>query len=396
VAIRAGSLPGGGSTHMRDALVAAEFALAMMLATGAGLLARDYMRLVQVDPGFDPHGLLTLRVTPSPSRPPGELYHRLDQPIRALPGVQAMAVANVLPLVASRANVTRFAAPESPLINPNALPGAQLRAVSPGYFRAMKIPLLSGRPFDERDLTGDGVIINENMARRYWPGRDPVGLKFIIGPWGPKPNYGTIVGVAGDVKQFGLDSEPTFDLYFPTIVARYLIVRTQGDPAALAAAVRREIHAADPEAPVMDVRSMEDVLAESSHSRRWTMALLTAFAALAMLLSAVGIYGVMSWSVAQRTREIGIRMALGAARPGVLAMVVRHGLRLSGIGLSVGLAGAWLFRRVLASLMFGAGSSAWWVYAAAAAVLLAAALTAVWAPARRASRMDPLAALRWE
>jgi predicted permease len=394
--IKAGSLAGGGSARVRGALVVAEVGLAMMVAIGAGILARSFLRLMNVDPGFQPHGLLTLRVSLPPSRDAAEWFHRVEQRVRALPGVESLAVANVLPLVASRANVTRFAVPGSPLINRDALPGAQFRFVSPDYFRAMRIPLRSGRTFTERDLTADAAIINETMARRFWPGRDPVGLKFITGPWGPNPQYATIAGVVGDVKQFGLDSEPTFDLYIPSLTPRYLIVRTAGDPAALAGAVRREIHDADAEMPITEVRTMDEVLAESARSRRWTMALLVAFAALAMVLSLVGIYGVMSWSAAQRTREIGIRMALGAGSGRVLGMMLRQGLTLCAIGLLLGLGGAWVFRRVLASLVFEVGTFDPAAYAATAGLMLAAGLLACYIPARRASQVDPLVALRWE
>jgi len=394
--IKAASLTGAGSGRVRAALVVAEIALAMMVAAGGGILARSFMRLMNVDPGFQARGLLTMRLSVPPSRDPAQWFHRVDERLRALPGVESLAVANALPLVANRANVTRFAVPGSPLINRDALPGAQIRFVSPDYFSTMRIPLRSGRVFTERDLTSDSVIINETMARRFWPGRDPVGLKFITGPWGTNPNYSTIVGVVGDVKQFGLDSEATFDLYGPGLRALYLIVRTPGDPAALAGAVRREIHQADAEVPITEVRTMEQVLGESARLRRWTMALLAAFAALAMVLAMVGIYGVMAWSAEQRTREIGIRMALGAGRGAVMGMIVRQGLALCATGLVIGMGGAWIFRRVLAGLVFETGTFDAAAYAAAAVLMLAAGLAACYLPARRALQVDPLVALRWE
>jgi len=395
-AMKAGALPGGGSTRVRGALVVAEIALAMMVATGAGILARSFLRLMNVDPGFQQHGLLTLRVSLPPSRNPTDWYHRIDQRLRTLPGVDSVALANVLPLVADRAFTTRFAVPDSPLINRDALPAAQIRLVSPDYFRTMRIPLRSGRTFDERDLTGGDVIINETMARRFWPGRDPVGLKFITGPWGANPTYATILGVVGDVKQFGLDSEPTFDLYIPALAPRAVLVRTAADPATLAASVRRELRAVDPEIPIEDVRTMDEVLAGSARSRRWTMALLVAFAALAVTLSLVGIYGVMSWSATQRTREMGIRMALGASRGNLFALVLGQGLKLCAMGLAGGLAGAWIFRRLLASLVFEVATFDAATYIAAAGLMLAAGLVACYLPARRAGRVDPLIALRWE
>ena len=269
--IKEGSLAAGGSSAVRATLVVAEVALAMMVAVGAGILARSFVRLMNVDPGFQPHGVLSLRVSLAPARDAAEWFHRVEQRLRALPGVETLATVNLLPLDPNRANVTRFAVPESPLINRDALPGAQFRLVSPDYFQTMRIPVRSGRAFTERDLTSDKVIINETMARRFWPGRDPVGLKFITGPWGPKPTFATIAGVVGDVKQFGLDSEPSFDLYIPAYVPRYLVVRMAGDPAVLAAAVRREVYAADSGVPISEVRTMDDVLGESSRSRRWTL-----------------------------------------------------------------------------------------------------------------------------
>ena len=240
------------------------------------------------------------------------------------------------------------------------------------------------------------MIINETFARRFWPGRDPVGQKFVTGPWGPNPFYSTIVGVAGDVKQFGLDSEPTLDLYFPSLAPAFLIVKFAGDPLTSAAAVRREVNGVDAALPVTDVRTMDEVLSASAKSRRWTMALLLTFASLALLLALIGIYGVMSWMVAQRTREIGIRMALGAARWQVLAMVVRYGIKLNLIGLAIGAAGPYAVRQVLATQVFGISTADPAIYAAVVVLMVAVSLLACYIPARRAARVDPLTALRWE
>ncbi len=191
----------------RSALVVFEFALTLSLVIGAGILSRSYVRLTQVNPGFGSRGVLTLRILVPPSRKPELLFHLMQQKLLSLPGVQAFAVTNALPLIANRANASRFNVPGSPLINPDALPTAQIRTVSPDYFQAMKISLRSGRVFTERDLNQAVVVINETMAKRFWPGRDPVGLKFITGPWGPDPTWSIIVGVVANVKQFGLDSE---------------------------------------------------------------------------------------------------------------------------------------------------------------------------------------------
>ncbi|SPF47199.1 conserved membrane hypothetical protein [Candidatus Sulfopaludibacter sp. SbA4] len=394
--IKSAAPAGGGSAAMRGALVVLEFALALVLVVGAGILAKSFLRLMQVDPGIDPRGVLTMRLSIPPSRDQNAVFHRIEERVRRLPGVESVAAANSLPLIVNRAVTTRFNVPGSPLINPDMLPAAQIRAVSPEYFRTMRIPLRSGRAFTERDLKESVVMINETMARRFWPGRDPVGMKFITGPWGPNPTWSTIIGVAGDVKNFGLDSEATMDLYFPSLSPQYLAVRTAGDPATLAAAVRREVAAADPDLPISDLRTMDEILAQSARARRWTMALLAVFAGLALVLLLVGIYGVMSWTVAQRTREIGIRMALGAGRGQVLGMVIRYGLKLSAVGLAIGAAGAFALRRVLAGMVFDVSLADPAIYLAVALLMLAVALVACYVPARRASRVDPLTALRWE
>jgi putative ABC transport system permease protein len=394
-AIKSASVASGGSRRMRGALVVAEFAFALVLAAGAGTLVQSFVRLMHVDPGFEPHGVLSLRLSVSPSRDAASLFRRIDERLRTLPGVESVAASNALPLAANRANASRFNVPGSPLIDPNALPAAQLRVVTPDYFGAMRIPLRSGRAFTQKDYTAPVVIINETMARRFWP-RDPVGIQFVTGPWGPKPQWSTIVGVVGDVKQFGLDSEPTLDMYFAAPVANYVVVRAAGNLGALAQMASREIHGIDGEVPVSDVLTMDEVLDESARSRRWTMALLAAFAGLALALAAVGIYGVMAWMVGQRTREIGIRMALGADARAVRGMVVGYALKLSAMGMAIGIAGAFALRRVMASLVFDAGSNEAATIAAVAALMLAVAAVASYVPARRASRVDPSIALRWE
>jgi predicted permease len=404
--IKSGSATGGGATRMRSALVVAEFALAMVLVAGAGILMKSFLRLMNVDPGFNPHGLLTMRIAFPQSRKLDVLFHRIEERAKQLPGVDSFATTNALPLTANHGNAGRFNVPGSSLINPDSLPAAQLRYVSADYFRTMGIPIRSGRGFTERDLNPlrpspeapleSVVIINEGMARRFWPGKDPVGEKFITGPWGPNPTWSTIVGVAGDVKQFGLDSEPSLDLYFPAFFPASVIVHTTGDPESLIGPMRLAIQSIDPDLPLSEIRTMDQVLNDSASSRRGTMALLAAFAISALALALVGIYGVMSWSVAQRTREIGIRVALGASSAEVLGVVIRHGMKLSAIGISTGLAGAFVLRRFLASLVFDVSPSDPLIYAGVATLMLAVALAACYLPARRATRVDPLHALRWE
>jgi predicted permease len=395
-AMKSGSVSGGGHSLLRSALVVSEIALALVLVTGAGILMKSFVRLMHVDPGFDPRGVLTMHISIPPSRQPDVLFHRIEQSVRALPGVDVVAASNAVPLVASRANTSRFNVPGSPLINPDALPAAQIRTASPDYFRAMHIPIKSGRAFDERDLNQPVVIINETFARRFWPQKDPVGEKYVIGVWGPQPTWATIVGVAGDVKQFGLDSEPSMDEYFPSLAPTYLIVHTSGNAASLAGPVRREIQRIDVDLPVSEVRTMEEIAAESAQSRRWTMALLAVFAALALVLALVGIYGVMSWSVAQRTREIGIRVALGARGGTIAGLILGHGMKLTLVGMAIGTAGAFALRRVLASMVFEVSTADPLIYAGVALLMASVAIAASYIPARRASRVDPLVALRSE
>ncbi len=249
--------------------------------------------------------------------------------------------------------------------------------------------------FDDRDLTENVVIINQSFAPRFLAGRDPLGQKYISDPWSIKPVWATIVGIVGDVKQFGLDSQPTLDLYTTSLYPASIIIHTAGDPRAIVQSARiAAIRAADPEVPISEVRSMDQVFDASASSRRWTMTLLASFAALALVLALVGIYGVMSRTVAQRTREIGIRMALGAESRQVLGNIVGYGLKLSLIGTGVGIAGAFALRRVLATMVYETSTADPLIYSGVAALMLAVALAACYLPARRAARVDPLIALR--
>jgi len=385
-----------GSGAGRNALVIIEFALALVLLMGAGLLIRSFARLLHVDPGFRTANLLTLRFEPSgfpDSQTLRSFYERLETRLKSLPGVNAVAATRALPLAAERSEAQRFVVPGSPLMRPDVFPVAQVHRITPDYFRTLGITL-HGRTYNARDLDQPYVIVNETMARTFWPGEDAVGKRFIIGPWGPNPDWATIIGVAADVKELGLDSERTNDFYFLSYGPRYLILQTAFNPLALAPSVRREIQALDPSAPVTDFRTMEQVLETSTGPRRFSVLLLSIFAFVALALAVIGIYGIMSWSVAQRTQEIGIRMAVGADARGILKLILGRGLKLSAIGLVLGLTATMALTRLLSTQLFEISPHDPWVFTAVSALMLAVTTAACYLPARRATKVDPIATLR--
>jgi putative ABC transport system permease protein len=389
-----------GSSAGRNALVIVEFALALVLLMGAGLLIQSFARLMHVDPGFRAANLLTLRFKPSPNADPDSqkletFYERLETRLQSLPGVKSVAATNALPLAAERSNAQRFAVPGSPLMRPDVFPVAQRHLITPDYFRTLGIAL-RGRTYNARDLDQPYIIVNETMARTFWPGEDAVGKRFVIGPWGPDPAWTTIIGVAADVKQLGLDSERTNDFYFLDYGPKYLILQTAADPLALAPEVRREIQALDPAAPVSDFRTMQQVLDASTGPRRFSTLLLSIFAAVAVALAVIGIYGIVSWSVAQRTQEIGIRMAVGADERGILKLILGRGLKLSAIGLGIGLAATLALTRLLSTQLFEISPHDPWVFTAVSALMLAVSTAACYLPARRATKVDPITTLRAE
>lgn len=393
--IKAGATTSSGLTT-RSILVVIEVTLTMMLVIGASILAKSFVRLLNTDPGFNPNGVLTARLLAPPSQKPEFLFHRLRQKLLEMPGVRDVAITNALPLIADRANTSRFNVPGSPLINSDALPAAQIRTASPTYFRAMQIPLRAGRFFNERDLNQPVVIINETMARRFWPNRNPVGLRFIDGPWEHTPSWTTIVGVVGNVKQFGLDSEPSFDLYYPDLGGQYLIVKSSGDPLALKSVVEKAVHAIDSVVAVSDIRSMGEITRASARTRRWIMGLLVAFATMALLLALIGIFGVISWSVAQRTRETGIRIALGAERGQVLRLFISYGLKLTLGGLLCGIFASLALRHTLSNFVYGVSAGDPMIYSSVSAAMLCVSLVACYIPARKAAKVDPMLSLRYE
>jgi putative ABC transport system permease protein len=406
----ASGLPGravsAGRSHRwsRQALVAGEVALSLVLLVGAGLLLQTFWRLQRVDPGFQPQQVLTLELTtPRPwTTTPEEVLatsQRILSEVRSLPGVVEAGSMSLLPL--SNVDACQPVRVEKRPLGREAPPCAEVRTSSPGYFRAMGLPLLSGRLFDARDTQGQPpvVVINSAMARRFFPGEDPLGRRIAAGP-AKEPTWMEIVGVVGDVRHFGPAKEPAPEFYkaqFQDPVWSYwLVVRSEREASHIFTSVREAIRRIDPEIPVFNVRTAEELLSGSVSQPRFRALLLGTFAALAMLLAAMGIAGVVSWSVVQRTREIGIRVALGAQPRDVLRMVMGQGLAAVLVGVVLGLAGALALTRVLDGLLFGLTATDPLTFAAGVAALTGTALLASYLPTRRALRIDPAEALRLE
>jgi len=401
----------------RDFLIVGETALAMVLLVGAGLMVHSLWRLERVNPGFRPHGLVTANLDLSSSRysnsgragpnRPQVFTRRLLEQIRSLPGVDATAAASGLPPTAASLPET-FAIDGRTYHNPNEYPVAFVRAVTPGYFRAMGIPLLRGRTFTDRDIeTAPQVaIVSETLARRYFPnGEDPLGKRFDLGTRRDKngraqPWWQQIIGVVGDVKNAGLALPNQPEIYKPDMQWAWhwahLVIRTDNTPAAMAVALRDELGKLSKEQSVPRVIPLEQVLAGERAQPRFRGMLLGMFAALALLLAAVGIYGVMSYAVARRTSEIGIRMALGANRADISWLVVRRALKLVLAGAALGMAGAAVLSRLISTVLFEVSPLDPVTFLATPLFLLAVALLATWLPARHAARVDPLRALRFE
>lgn len=405
VALKEGGRGSTASRHrLRAGLVVADVALSLVLLIGAGLLIKSFARLQDVSPGFQAQGLLTMQVSL-----PAFKYRdtnqikafyegTLDQ-IKALPGVQLAGAVSDLPLSGSvhsgSFNIEgRPAGPGEDELH------ADIRSATPEYFQTMQIPLLKGRFFTEQDTreARPVAIIDQTLAQHYFPDEDPLGkrVEFQQG----KPIWREIVGVVGPVKHKALDVEFKDKLYSPhaqvTYSTMFLVIRTANDPMSLASAVRGAVRAVDKDQPVYKVRTMEQLLGDSLAQRRLSVVLLGAFAAIALLLAAVGLYGVISFSVTQRTNEIGIRMALGAEQRDIFKMVVGQGLVLTLAGVGLGLAGAFAITRVMSSLLFGVTATDPLTFAVIPVVLAGVALAACFVPAHRATKVDPMLALRYE
>jgi putative ABC transport system permease protein len=389
----------------RDALIVAEVGLALVLLVGAGLMVRSFLRLQGVAPGFDASNLLTLRVLLPAAKYPEDgdvvgFFREATASLRTLPGVGSVTAVNSPPFagLGTRTDFTIEGRPAPPV---GEAPGTDVRIVDEEYFRTMNIPVLAGRTFTAREAMEDRrvAVINEAMARTHFPGENPVGKRLLV-DLKPEPYPTEIIGVVGDARYRTLEEELYPMVYWtPAQLAdssMTLILRTSVEPESLAAAARREILAIDKDQPVADVRTMESWLAESVARTRFGTLLLGGFAGLALLLAAIGIYGVMSHSVTQRQSEIGLRMALGAQARDVLLLVIRQGLTLVLVGVALGLLGALALTRVLSSLLYGVSATDPLTFAGIALLLLAVSWVACYIPASRAARVDPQIAMRYD
>jgi putative ABC transport system permease protein len=408
------SLGAPGSHRVHNTLVVAEIALALVPLIGAGLLLQSFRRLLDVAPGFQTDHILSLQLTQAtlPPEVADKLtddqqtalgkkqalqFDQIVQRVNALPGVKSAAGISTLPLGSEIRQASRFLIEGQPLPGTSVRPVAQTRVVSPEYFATVGIPLMKGRYLTRDDWAlQDKIVVNETIARRFFANQDPIGHRLNFCSLDPKPCWFSIVGVVGDVHQFELEAAPTYDAYFTGGWPSHLLVRTASDPAAVTAAVTRVVHEVEPDLPVTEVTTMDGLLSRSLSPRRFASVLIAVLAGLALVLSAVGIYGVMSYTVGQRTQEIGVRMALGAQPRNMLALILGRGASLALIGIAAGILGALALTRFLSSLLFGIAPKDPLTFAGVALLLFGVALAACYVPARRAMRVDPMVALRYE
>jgi predicted permease len=407
VALRPGgrASAGAGRRHAHHLLVAAEVTLAVIVLASAGLLVRSLQKLFATSPGFRSDHVLTMRISLPANKynPSGnaifDFYQRLLPNLRALPGVEDAATIDRTPLIPNT-QLTRFLLEGQTPLHPGEFPAAHFRTVSISYFQAMGIPQIAGREFTDYDVTrtDNGVLlINQAFARQFLAGRDPLDQKILLGVMTPQPAAVPIVGVVGDVRDLSIDAPAPPEMYFPGYTPNEtLVVRSALDPASMTKSIRDAVLGVDSTQPVYEVRSAGQLLDDSMARQRFSAALLGLFSLLALVLAASGIYGVTAYGVGERTREIGVRLALGAQPADVLRLIVRQEMRVTLIGLLIGLAGGLTATRFLSGLLYGVSAADPLTYAGVGLLLAAAALAACYIPARRATRVDPMVALRYE
>ena len=394
------------SARVFNLLVIGEVALAFVLLIGAGLLIKSFRQLSQIDPGFNRQDLLTMQLTlPSLGYPESSqvsaFYKQLLDQLKTVPGVQSIGAIDALPLSGRKTDI-QFVI-EGRIPGPgDHLPDEEVRSISPDYFRTMMIPILKGRSFSESDRAGSQmvVVINQALARKYFSNEDPLGKRLAFDGTPEEPNWREIVGVAGSVKNFGLDLEPKPEFYLPfeqypsnTVT---LVVRTHSHPTDVTGSVRNAVKAQDSNLPVYNVKTMEEVIAASVSQQMLTVRLFGLFSLLALLLASLGVYGVMAYSVTQRTHEIGIRMALGAPPRNVIKLVMKRGMFLVTAGVIIGLLGAFVLTRVVANLLFGISATDVTTFLEITVLLVMISLIATLIPAWRATKVDPVNALRFQ
>jgi putative ABC transport system permease protein len=401
------------SRKLHNLAVVSEIALALVPLVGAGLLLRSLHDLLKVSPGFRADHLLSMHVpiatisaaqfskmTPAQRTDIVQKraleFQQIVEQTEGLPGVKSAAGLSILPLGSQIQSASRFVIEGRTISDAGVRPLAETRVVTSGYFSTVETPLLRGRTLTPEDADGSNIDIDEAMARRFWPRGDALGKRINLCSLDATPCWFSIVGVVGNVHQFGLDATATYDVYFTGGWTDYLLIRASSDPHLIASAATGVIHKIDPMLPVADVRTMDEILSGTLAPRRFSAVLISLFAVLAILLAAIGIYGVMSYMVGKRTNEIGIRMALGAQPRDVLRLVVLHGAKLVLFGIMLGTAGALPLTRLMSSLLYGVHASDPLTFIAVAIVLTFLALAACYFPARRAMRVDPMVALRYE
>ncbi len=398
---------GFGKRRLRNALVISEFALALMLLIGAGLMIRSFQTLQQVNPGFNPHHVVTMQINLPRNKyqDPAQgaaFQQQFLQKVESLPGVESASLSMALP--PSLLVMTNPFAIEGNLPAPGeAQPLAEHILVSPNYFQTLGIRLINGRVFTDADKQDapSVIIINKTMAETYFPNEDPVGKRMQTGDYNPQAPFDTIIGVVDDVKYQGLNQERKPTMYWPYLQntwwrSMYVAVRTQNDPLQSVAGIRKEVWSIDQDLPVSSIKTMEQLMSESVNEPKAMTTLFAMFGAVALILASIGIYGVMSYTVTQRTREIGIRLALGAQKSDVLQMVIKQGLKLAIIGVCLGLIASFALTRLMADLLFGVSATDVLTYVAVSIILAGVALVACLVPARRAAKTDPMVALRYE